>query len=92
VYPEIFRDISICLSRKVKFAEVEKIIKEGNKYLSGLQVVSFYKGKDAPQNATVFTLRIFYQSSQKTLTSQEVDVWHNNIREKLNSKEGIDLR
>ncbi len=92
VYPEVSRDISICLSKNIRFAEVEKVVKEENNNFSRLQIVSFYKGKEVPQDAKIFTLRIFYQSLQKTLTSQEVDVWHNNIREKLACKNGIELR
>ena len=91
-YPALWRDISISLRKDVKFKEIQKIIKETGSHLSGLQIIEFYKGKDIHKDWTAFTLRIFYQSSKRTLTAQEVDTFHGNIRNKLNLKDGINLR
>ncbi len=92
LYPEIWRDLSISLRKDIKFAEVEKIIRQDSSYIKNLSVIDVYKGKDLPANCSVFTLRIFYQSQDKTLTSEEVDSYHNKIRLKLSEKEGLTLR
>jgi phenylalanyl-tRNA synthetase beta chain len=91
-YPAVFRDISIALNKSKHFSDVEKIIKEKKEYISDYRIVDTYKGKDLEQGFCAFSLRIFYQSSQRTLTSQEVDEVHNNIRVLLGSQEGIKLR
>ncbi|MBU1367068.1 MAG: phenylalanine--tRNA ligase subunit beta [Candidatus Omnitrophica bacterium] len=92
-YPVIFRDISIALRKDIKFKQIENIIRENTKgYLSGYYIVSTYQGKDLDENLTAFTLRISYQSKEKTLTSHEVDSLHGSIREKLNEAEGVILR
>lgn len=91
-YPAVWRDISIVMKNELKFKEIEKIIKEKNKYLAGLKIMDTYRGKDIPQDSHAFTLRVIYQASDKTLTSTEVDTIHTDIRNSLSSQFGIILR
>jgi len=91
--PIIWRDISIALREDKKFKEIKEIIERlASVYLQGLQIVDVYKGKDIPKDYSAFTLRIFYQDQRRTLTSQEVDDLHNQIREEISQKEGVILR
>jgi len=91
-YPAIWRDISISLKKSIKFEEIEKIIKAKGNYLTGFTIIDVYKGKDIPSGYKAFTLRIFYQSTEKTLTSSEVDSFHNQIRQSLSQQQGLNLR
>ena len=91
-FPAISRDISISVKKSIKFKEIEKLVKANSNYLVSLTIVDIYQGKDIIQGHKAFTLRIFYQSAEKTLTSSEVDCFHNQIRESLNKQEDIKLR
>ncbi|MDP8290067.1 MAG: phenylalanine--tRNA ligase subunit beta [Candidatus Susulua stagnicola] len=91
-FPTISRDISISVKKSIKFKEIEKLVKANSNYLVSLTIVDIYQGKDIIQGHKAFTLRIFYQSAEKTLTSSEVDCFHNQIRESLNKQEDIKLR
>lgn len=91
-YPVIWRDISISLKKTIKFKKIEEIIKAKGNYLAGLAIVDVYKGKDIPLGHKAFTLRVFYQSTEKTLTSSEVDSFHGQIRQSLSQQEGLNLR
>ncbi|UCC95187.1 MAG: phenylalanine--tRNA ligase subunit beta [Candidatus Omnitrophota bacterium] len=92
-YPVIWRDISIAFHKSRSFKEARQIIKtQAGEYLLDLQIIDVYKGKDIPSDSFAFTLRIFYQSQKKTLTSEEVDCLHNAIRKKLKDEEGMILR
>jgi len=91
-FPAISRDISISVKKSIKFKEIEKVVKANSNYLVSLTIVDIYQGKDIIQGHKAFTLRIFYQSAEKTLTSSEVDCFHNQIRERLNKQEDIKLR
>ncbi len=90
--PAVSRDISVAVREDIKFAEIEKIIKEKSSYLSGLEMIDTYQGSDLGKGYRSFTLRLFYRCGQKTLSSVEVDASHNKIREELNAKEGVTLR
>ena len=93
MYPAVSRDISIVLSNKKSFEDIENIIRErAAELFEKLEVVDVYKGKDIPSNASAFTLRVFYQSGQRTLTSDEVDNLHSAIRDILSKTEEIQLR
>lgn len=91
-YPVAWRDISIALHESKKFRDIEKIIGEKQEYICDYRIVDIYKGKDLEQGYKAFSLRIFYQSIQRTLTSQEVDEAHNAIRGLLEQQDGVRLR
>ncbi|MCF7870668.1 MAG: phenylalanine--tRNA ligase subunit beta [Candidatus Omnitrophica bacterium] len=91
-FPAVWRDISLAIEEKIKFKEVRRIIEKEGQYLADLAVIDSYQSQELPPGYFAFTLRIFYQSKQKTLNSNEVDSYHNNIRKKLDKKTGIILR
>ncbi len=92
-YPAVYRDVSIKMTDEVKFEEIKEIL-EGiaSDKLAGVILVDVYKGKDLKPGEKAFTLRIFYQSHDRTLSSEEVDKMHNTFRETLAQKQGIVLR
>ena len=93
LYPAVSRDISIALKKDKKFAEIKEAVeRKSGEFLSDMHIVDEYRGKDIPQDFHAFTLRIFYQSKERTLTSDEVDTLHTKIREDLHTQEGIILR
>ncbi|MCM8787244.1 MAG: phenylalanine--tRNA ligase subunit beta [Candidatus Omnitrophica bacterium] len=92
IYPFSFRDISMALRKDIKFLKINTIIREGSEFVTDINIIDIYKGKDIPANFSAFTLRIYYQSNMRTLTSQEVDNYHNNIREILAKTDGVILR
>ncbi|MBD3264870.1 MAG: phenylalanine--tRNA ligase subunit beta [Candidatus Omnitrophica bacterium] len=92
LYPLVYQDISIALSKDISFKAIKDIVTGEGKYIRGLEIVDTYRGKDIPSDYNAFTLRIFYQSERKTLTSQEVESFHKQIRNKLDKKKGVILR
>ena len=91
-YPAVSRDISIVLRQGVDFSDIQDILTAAGEHLVDFCVVDMYNGKDVPQTATAFTLRLFYQSADTTLTSQEVDAVHSVLRDTLTAKDGVSLR
>ena len=92
IYPPVSRDISIALSKAKKFDSVKRIITDAaGGYLSDLELIGFYQG-NIPKGYSAFTLRVLYQSKERTLTSKEVDSFHNEARNRLSKEEGIVLR
>ncbi|MCF7887253.1 MAG: phenylalanine--tRNA ligase subunit beta [Candidatus Omnitrophica bacterium] len=91
-FPVVWRDISLAIDKNTKFEKIQKIIEERSQYLLNLKIIDTYQGKNLPKDYFGFTLRLFYQSREKTLNSNQVDNYHNQIREKLHNKKGIILR
>ncbi|MFH1772612.1 MAG: phenylalanine--tRNA ligase subunit beta [Candidatus Omnitrophota bacterium] len=92
-YPAVSRDISLTIREDTKFAEIESLMrKQAPDCLANVKVIDEYEGKDIPENVRAFTLRVLYQSKERTLTSAEIDQIHTNIRNSLNSLDGITLR
>jgi len=87
IYQSIWHDISLTISKNVKFKEIENIIKS-KPYITDIKIINIYKTKDTE----VFTIRIFYQSDQRTLTSQEINTIHNSIREELAKLNGVIIK
>lgn len=93
LYPWISRDISISLNKDKHFKAIEEVIVNNAKqYLKDIAIVDRYKGKEEVKDQTIFTLRIFYQAQTRTLTAQEVDDLHMNIRNLLSCQTGVSLR
>ncbi len=92
-YPSAVRDISLALSDRERFGAVEKLIREKTEgYLGRIEVIDVYEGENLPRGHTGLTVRVHYQSHQKTLTSQEVDRTHESLREALSGRDTIILR
>ena len=92
-FPWVERDISLAKRKELKFGEIEDIIKtQTGKFLKEFRIVDIYKGEKIPSGFIGFTLRIFYQHRQRTLSSEEVDKVHFQLREALAQKEGLILR
>ncbi|UCG34647.1 MAG: phenylalanine--tRNA ligase subunit beta [Candidatus Omnitrophota bacterium] len=93
LYPAVSRDISIALRRDKKFAKIRAAVeRKAGEFLVDMRIVDEYRGKDISSDYHAFTLRVFYQSKDRTLTSSEVDALHTGIREDLHTQEGIILR
>jgi phenylalanyl-tRNA synthetase beta chain len=92
-FPFISRDISLSLSNKTPFELIGNTVSEivGDKLLN-YKIVDIYRGKNKPKDKRVFSLRVYYCSPQRTLTSQEVDKIHFNLRSQLSQLAGVELR
>ena len=95
---EISSEFVVCINNEnypasLELHKIYRLIPDEDAVAEGdMRIIDEYRGKDVPEGYTVFTLRIFYQSFDRTLTSQEVDAFHNSIREHLSQKEGMRLR
>ncbi len=92
-FPLVYRDISLSLKKDVEFQLVREIIEKAAKeILYDYKVIDVYRGKDTQKGINAFTLRVFYNSPRKTLTAEEVDSVHFELRDRLSKEEGIILR
>nr|QUE28524.1 SyfB [Porphyrostromium boryanum] len=83
-FPSITRDIAIVIPLETTVASILKIISDQHyPILKETQIFDEYKGKKIEQGKKSIAFRLVYQSNFKTLTTNEVDKVHENIKNKL---------
>ena len=90
-YPSIMRDISLWADDIIQVGELFEIMNAIDvANLNDVDLVDYYPDS---QNARAgITLRLIFQSSEKTLTDTEVDVWMDKITTILSAKKGVVIR
>ncbi|MBN2484311.1 MAG: phenylalanine--tRNA ligase subunit beta [Candidatus Omnitrophica bacterium] len=92
-YPAVTRDISLAVHTDTLFKDIEEIITaHAGGYLQKIEVVDTYRGENIEKGYYGLTVRISYQSQEKTLTSDEVDALHGKIRQAITDRPGVQLR
>ncbi|MBU2101762.1 MAG: phenylalanine--tRNA ligase subunit beta [Candidatus Omnitrophica bacterium] len=91
-YPAVWRDVSVAYQDSITFKDIEQCIRQDTAIITQVCVIDTYQGKDIPANHRACTVRIYYQSRECTLTSQEVDGLQVAIRQRLAQKQGVLVR
>lgn len=86
-FPESVRDIAFTISGSVAYEDiVEEIRSLDAKLIESVSVFDVYYGKGIPTGSRSMALRIVYRSSERTLTSAEVDALHARVAQGLADK------
>jgi phenylalanyl-tRNA synthetase beta chain len=92
-YPSVVRDVSLLVKRNSSFAEIRRAIEEQNAELCrSVEFVDVYEGKGIADDERSITIRLEYQSPERTLIDEEVDAVHASIIENLENKLGAKQR
>jgi len=86
-YPAITRDISLAVKGDVAFAQIQKVAFDSNaKHLTSMEFIEEYKGEKIASGYRGVVFSLTYQSSEKTLSDDEINGCHENIRRNLVEK------
>ena len=92
-YPQSDRDIAFFAPIKVTAAEITKVIHQaGGSLLASITLFDEYRGQNVPEGQRSLAFRLVYRSSDRTLTETEIEPIHQQIREALVEKFGVNLR
>jgi len=92
-FPEVVRDISLALRLPQTFDYIrQKIQAAAPGFLCGLEVVDTYTGEKIGPGLRGYTVRFRYQSNDRTLSNDEVDKIHAQVRSFLTQDGSILLR
>jgi phenylalanyl-tRNA synthetase beta chain len=73
-YPGISRDISLAVPQEVSSLKIENLIeKKGGDLIEKIRLFDLYQGKQVPGGHKSLAYSIFYRSSKRTLTDEEVN-------------------
>jgi len=92
-YPSVERDIALVVKKEVSAQSALDIIKEiGGALVVKSELFDVYSGDQIPEDCRSLAFSIEYQSSESTLTEEEVSGVHNQIKETLVSRLNGKLR
>jgi phenylalanyl-tRNA synthetase beta chain len=92
-FPSVLRDISLVVGGSVKSEEiVEAISAAGDTLIKGVTIFDMYQGKQIQEDKKSLALTVRYQSEDRTLTDDEVNVVHGRVIDVLKERLGVQIR
>jgi phenylalanyl-tRNA synthetase beta chain len=92
-FPSVLRDISLVVGGSVKSKEiVEAISAAGDTLIKGVTIFDMYQGKQIQEDKKSLALTVRYQSEDRTLTDDEVNVVHGRVIDVLKERLGVQIR
>ena len=90
-YPSVMRDVSLWAGNGTLVGELfEAVNAVSADELIDVDLADYYP--DQENNRAGVTLRLVFQSYERTLTDAEVDAWMDKIRGVLEAKKGVEIR
>lgn len=73
-YPEVRRDLSLVLSKSIKFDQIKKVaFNIEKKLLKSVNVFDVYQGEKLPDDQKSYSVSFILQDEEKTLNDQQID-------------------
>ncbi len=92
-FPSVLRDISLVVGGSVKSKEIVGAISAaGDTMIKGVTIFDMYQGKQIQEDKKSLALTVRYQSEDRTLTDDEVNVVHGRVIDVLIKKLGVQIR
>jgi len=92
-FPSIVRDVSFTVTRDTSFDDVRlSIIERGVDLCRSVSFVDIFEGKGLGENERSLTIRIEYQSDERTLTEDEIEPIHRDIVRSVEAELKINQR
>ena len=89
--PCVVRDLTVVIPKENKAKDVLRNIQHGS-YIKRIHIYDIYQGDPIPKDKKSITFRIFYGSDQATLTGEEADKVHDEIRRQIGSQGSFQVK
>jgi phenylalanyl-tRNA synthetase, beta subunit, non-spirochete bacterial len=92
-YPAVERDLAIVVEQQIKAAQVLQIIRvQGGELMQNVGVFDIYVGEPVPTGYKSMAFKMTFQSEERTLTDDEVNLRMEEIKSSLSGQIGAVLR
>lgn len=92
-YPASDRDIAFFAPTKVSVAEIERVMaKAAGTLLESVELFDQYLGENVPEGQRSLAFRLIYRAGDRTLTEEDIESVHQQVREALTEKFQVTLR
>ncbi|MBP5445831.1 MAG: phenylalanine--tRNA ligase subunit beta [Acholeplasmatales bacterium] len=82
-FPTVSRDIAILINKDVPASDIIALIKQTAKKLVNINIFDVYQGDKIDANLKSIAISLEFQDTEKTLTSEDVDKFINQILKRL---------
>ena len=90
-FPSVSRDIALVLDEDIPYRNVSEIV-QSFPLVTKTTLFDLYQGEQIPKGKKSFALRIVFQSTERTLTDEEVDQIQQQMLDRLNRELDAVLR
>ncbi|MCR4336786.1 MAG: phenylalanine--tRNA ligase subunit beta [Candidatus Omnitrophica bacterium] len=92
-YPSVVRDVSLAIKKDIPFQRLKDLaFQEGSHLLTEIRFLEQYEGEKISSDERGLVFSLVYQSSQRTLTDEEVNQVHEKICQSLVTRFGARIR
>ncbi|MFN8436687.1 MAG: phenylalanine--tRNA ligase subunit beta [Cytophagales bacterium] len=92
-FPEVRRDLSLVLDKKVSFAEVKEVaLKTDKELIKNVNIFDVYEGDKIEDGKKSYSVSFAMQHADRTLTDEEINKVFNNLITNFESKLGAVIR
>ena len=92
-YPEVKRDLSLVIDKKIKFHEIENNIEKMNSELiKKIELFDVFEGENVKDNKKYYSISIILEDKKQTLTEKTISKTINKIIQTLKNKLNIEIR
>ncbi|HXR84873.1 MAG TPA: phenylalanine--tRNA ligase subunit beta [Hanamia sp.] len=86
-FPQVQRDLSILIDKKISYAEIEKVVKSLQiKRLKNIQLFDVFENEKLGENKKSFAINFTFLDKEKTMTDDEIEAMMNKIISNLENK------
>ncbi len=92
-FPASDRDIAFFAPIKFSVSEIERAVRQiGGSLLESVELFDEYRGDGVPDGRRSLAFRLVYRAGDRTLTEEDIEPVHQNVRESLQEKFQVTLR
>jgi phenylalanyl-tRNA synthetase beta chain len=92
-FPSVARDVAVTVDEGMSAGEIMEIIRGvDNRCIESVEVFDFYQGDPIPAGRKGLAFRIRYRSSDRTLTDEETNRFHQGVLERLGNVPALMVR
>lgn len=92
-FPEVKRDLSLVIDKKITFDEIKALVNQGGKNLiTDVTVFDVYQGQNIPSGKKAYALGFTLLDETKTLTDEEIEKTMNKLMAEFEKKLGAIIR
>ena len=93
IYPDIVKDVAFLIDEDIESSNITKEIrKNGGGILTNINIFDLYVGEHIEKNKKSIAYSLTFNSSDRTLTEEEVDEVFRKIIDKVRNKFNCDIR